>query len=300
MPNQAFDSGVVRTLLRWARAIFTPLSLLIIGTILWQNRSGLAEVSTTTNAAPLLGAALLWICCNLLSPLVTANLFRSCGKTLDYRTALKIHLRRLPGKYLPGGIWNSVGRASDYLDLGHEPRSIGFYFLLENFLLVTVTLLVSGSLVAGMMSDSMLGQFIAAMPPIAALSLIACPLACRWHFRGTTQLHLRQYGIAIVQLAGYWVLLGLAFVVYLSSFDGLSLALSASEVGAVYVFSWCIGYLTLFAPQGIGVSEFISGNLLGNDQNAAAILAFLMGFRMLILLTDLLCWAVVTLMEQRK
>jgi hypothetical protein len=57
-----------------------------------------------------------------------------------------------------------------------------------------------------------------------------------------------------------------------------------------------MGYLALFAPQGIGVAEFVSGYLLAG-KDATRLLGFLVSFRLLVLAADLAAWALSLLMR---
>ncbi|MCI5107310.1 MAG: hypothetical protein MRY76_11400, partial [Pseudomonadales bacterium] len=105
-------------LLRIARTIFTPLSLLAIAWLLWQSGSELGEIFSSASYAHLLLAFLLWVGSNFLSPLISLQLFRAHHTQSSFAELVHIHNRNLPAKYLPGGIWHSVGRANDYLLTG--------------------------------------------------------------------------------------------------------------------------------------------------------------------------------------
>jgi hypothetical protein len=94
----------------------------------------------------------------------------------------------------------------------------------------------------------------------------------------------------LVVLAFYWIGAGIAFVLFLKAFPTLELAASNIESASIYVFSWGIGFVTLFAPQGIGVSELVASNLLGERGSVAALAALLAGFRVVILTADLTAW----------
>lgn len=274
-------------LLRVSRAIFTPLSLLIMGLLIWQARTSLGSMVDARRVDLLLAALLLWVVGNTLVPAISALLIRSCGERLGYCAALRIHCSRLPAKYLPGGIWHSVGRANDYLEAGFEPRRVGLYFVAENFLLVAVTLTLSSGIVAPLVTVPMLRSLVAMLPFVLAIALLLFPVAVQIVTRGKSRVAIGAYAASAVLHFVYWCINGLAFASYIAAFEGLA-DTSVLQSAAVYVFSWCLGYLALFAPQGIGVSEFVAANLLGDG--AAGLLAFLVGFRVLVLVADLLCW----------
>lgn len=236
-------------------------------------------------------ALLLWVAGNVLAPLCSAYVFSSNHVAISYRTLLRIHCRRLPAKYLPGGIWHSVGRANDYLGMGHGGSRLGLFFLLENILLVTVTLGMSAFIIADLFGPPLLRTLVAFISPLALVLLLGFPYVLRMLRPDAEALVLGDYFSAALLLFGYWCLLGICFVCYLSAFEALPLQSGTVEAGAVYIFSWCLGYLALFAPQGIGVVEFISGNLLAPAAQTGTLLAFLVGFRLVGLAGDLFCWA---------
>ncbi len=280
----------LRPLLRVVRLVFTPLSLLVIAWFVWNSRATLGEVFAQGQWSLLLLAVAIWICSNILAPLVTVFMFAACGMQIGYMTALGIHLRRLPAKYLPGGIWNSVGRANDYVERGYPGKGLGALFLLENCLLVWVTVLVSAGLILDLVSLPWLRSVLLFAWPMAGVALLVLPFAVR-RFMPNITVVVPPYFLAALLLAVYWVLIGAAFVSFLSAFPDLQVQAAGVQIAGVYIFSWIIGYLALFAPQGIGVAEFVSGTLLSESGAAGTILAFLVGFRLVVLVADLLSWA---------
>jgi hypothetical protein len=284
-----------RKTLNVVRIVFTPLSVLVIVGLIWSAREALADVLRQGRWELLLSAVLVWILGNLLSPLVTMFQFKTLGHDLSYAYLLRVHCRRLPAKYLPGGIWHSVGRAHDYVAAGHSPALLGFFFMLENFLLVAVTLGMSAWIVQPLVAIPLLSMLTGILSPLMGLALLVCPFVLRVVSRGRNVVALGPYWSSVLVLASYWVLLSVAFVFYLSAFDTLPIRGATFEFGAIYVFSWCLGYMALFAPQGIGVAEFISATLLAGS-GVGAVAAFLIGFRLLALVADLLTWQGVRLL----
>lgn len=279
-----------RRALRWVRVVFTPLSLAIIAVFIWQSRAAVQDVLASGTWTVLLLAALLWFGANLFAPLITVCLFKACGARVDYATALRIHCRRLPAKYLPGGIWHSVGRGGDYLQLGYGARPVMLYFILENALLVLVTLGAGAFLVGDLVFDDRLRTLVNLAAIGAGITLLALPYALRYVRKIEAPLALAPYALSVLLLAIYWGVAGFTFANFLSAFPAIENAKSITETAGVYVFSWSLGYLAIFAPQGIGVSEVIAGNLLTGGNLAGQMLTLLLGFRLLVLVSDLACW----------
>src|SRR5688572_8541315 len=105
---------------QWSRLLFTPISLIVIASFIWQSRDELGKILLEGNWIFLVSAVILWMITHLLSPLVSVYIFQTCSINIRYTEALGIHCTRLPAKYLPGGIWHSVARANDYFVLGHK------------------------------------------------------------------------------------------------------------------------------------------------------------------------------------
>lgn len=297
MPTLSFKEKL-RPLLRWARLLFIPLSLCLIGIFIWQSRGPLTALLRNGEWIYLLAALLLWIASNLLAPLLATCLFRASHIEIPYSTCLRIHCQRLPAKYLPGGIWHSVGRANDYLGLGHSAGKVGIYFLLENFLLIMVTLLLSTRLVGPLVKAELVQWLIAVLPVVCGAALLVFPYVSKRLSKGKMEFTYPSYCMAIVLMCIYWGIAGLSFTCYISAFPGLALDVSAVQTMAIYIFSWCLGYLAVFAPQGIGVAEFISSYLLAGNA-ALQIVGLLAGFRLLVLLGDLSSWALNAVLKHK-
>ena len=62
------------------------------------------------------------------------------------------------------------------------------------------------------------------------------------------------------------------------------------ELGGIYLFSWGVGFLAVFAPQGIGVFEMVGSQLMQSPLGFVGFAALIGGFRLVILVADLLVW----------
>ncbi|AUB84158.1 hypothetical protein [Candidatus Thiodictyon syntrophicum] len=282
---------------RLASRLFTPLALIALLWAIWHGRQTLATLVVDARLDLLAASLSIWLGLHLVSPLFTLRTLRGWGQPLRYRDALCIHVVRLPAKYLPGGIWHSVARAADYRRLAVNHRVIAAYLLIETLTLAGVTLFLGG---AGVFATGVVTGAWAIATGLCAVLGVCVLLAAPWVSQTLfitiePKLSLRQYLINAAVLAVYWGWAGMAFALFLNAFPALRLAASNVEAAVIYVFSWGIGFVTLFAPQGIGVSELVASHLLGERDSVVTLAALLAGFRVVILAADVAAWLLATL-----
>ena len=118
--NKVFNITRLRTLAeraqpvrRLAVRIFTPLALAALIVAAWHGRLTLAVLVADARLDFLAASLSIWLILHLVSPVFTLLTLNGLGQALRYRDVLCIHVVRLPAKYLPGGIWHSVARATD-------------------------------------------------------------------------------------------------------------------------------------------------------------------------------------------
>jgi hypothetical protein len=63
------------------------------------------------------------------------------------------------------------------------------------------------------------------------------------------------------------------------------------------LFSWGIGFISIFAPQGIGVFEVVAADLLRGVEPLMGIAAVIAGFRLIILTADAVAWLTLQLLS---
>lgn len=248
--------------------------------------------------------SLVGLCCCMLPYILayfiagwsTSSLLVSFGEVRPYWQIMGIYFRRLPAKYLPGGIWHTVGRGGDFVRHGIPVQQVGRALLLEQMLAVWWSGFL-GLLLASVVFDESVRR--------AALGLaffwIAVPAIVLGYARRK-----RNYAqlvsaavdpvVAVTYVAG-WSCLATAFSIYLS-LGGMTHG-SLLQVAASYLVSWMVGALAFFAPQGMGVFEFSMGKAMGySGPVAAGFLWFVGSYRLLVLATDLTAWATWSVCQQ--
>ncbi len=85
-------------------------------------------------------------------------------------------------------------------------------------------------------------------------------------------------------------------MIYLSAFPGLALQAAPLETAGAYLFSWGLGFISIFAPQGIGVFEVVAADLMRGAGTLMSVAALLAGFRLVILAADAVVFAALHLL----
>ena len=283
--------ALARTVLGWAKALFTPVAFAFLAYFAWQGRDVLVTIVSEASL-PLLGlAAIVWSLLHLLSPVLAVFVLGACGSDVTWWQAFSTHAARLPARYAPGGIWHTVGRIMDYHQRGVRPRHLAAFVLLENGLAAAVTLSVGGAVVFMARGPDTLGVIAAlsSLASVVALPIIRMVLNARI-LRRPDHLSLSAYAAAIGVVAIFWVGATIAFLLYLNAFPSSTGAYSQVEMGGVYLFSWGVGFLSIFAPQGLGVFEVVASELLRGSIGFMELAALIGGFRVVVLVADLVVW----------
>ncbi|MCR4297327.1 MAG: hypothetical protein NUV75_01040 [Gallionella sp.] len=280
-----------RVLLRWSRAAFLILAIGFLSYFAWRTRDILHVAVAQGNITYLLMAAMIWAVLHLLSPVVAILVFSGERPAVNYKRALHYHVRNLPARYLPGGIWHTVGRVLDFHAHGISKKRLTAFVFLENSLAASVTIFVGGAWLgysggSGGWGD--IGAFAAAMAFVGMIVIL--PVTNRWILGGAGRITLLRYMCSIGVVAVFWSLAALAFILYVYAFANFLPGASLVDIAGVYLFSWGIGFISIFAPQGIGVFEVVSSSILTAGTGLELVIVLLSGFRLVVLSADLIAW----------
>ncbi|MDZ7751190.1 MAG: hypothetical protein U5S82_05920 [Gammaproteobacteria bacterium] len=236
-------------------------------------------------------AVLAWYSLHFISPVFSLLALRACGTRVGYRLALINHASRLPARYLPGGIWHLVAKSLHFHEQGVKVPHITVLFLLEQALAISVTFLLGGAalwLVRGWEGWGAAG-FLGASG--ATLLLLLMPLGLnRLVLTDGTGIRLLPYLKVVATVVLFWLVATMAFLLYMSGFPSLSMETSVADLGGSYLFSWGVGYLAFFAPQGVGVFEASLAGMLDNETSFQGLLVVVAGFRLVALVADIAAW----------
>jgi glycosyltransferase 2 family protein len=275
----------VRAGLRRSRALYTPVAILCIAALVFSEH--LAFYDGFLAISP--GLLLLTFLCVGLGHLCIAvashRFFRAVGARPGFGLVLATHLNRLPARYIPGGVWQTVSRSLDFSAAGVEAKSILRLVLLEIGVALGLALLMGG-LCLWVASPDALGGFSLLLAAAGLAGLLALPVA-EALLSPMSRVDMAAFGAGIAVFVPVWLLYASAFSLFLAHL-GVSLGW-ATDVG-IYLVSWSAGFLAFFAPQGIGVFELTAG-YLATDSVSAAIIAALFVFRLILIAADLATYA---------
>ncbi len=273
-------------LLRW---LFTPAALLFLVVAGWRARAVFATVLGQADTTLLVVTITLWASMHLLSPVFSWVVLREIGAGVGYRTLLAIHVGRLPARYLPGGVWHTVSRVMDLHRLGVTRSQLSVMLLLENMVPVSVASVLGGLCLCIAGKTSWLALAALCAGPL----LFACiPLVMRHRaLLAPRKLAAGGYLKLAAVTAVFWIAAATAFFTYWSAFPYARMSVPALQIYGVYLIAWVAGFVSVFAPQGIGVFESVAGVFLQGALTFAGAAVLAAGFRVAILAADILAYS---------
>ena len=285
-------------MLDWVKFFFTPLALAFLLYFAWQSRQSLITVIQNARAVYLAFAIISWTSLHFISPVFVRMILTACGSPMNYRIAFNAHTRNLPARYLPGGVWHTVGRVADFHAHGVKPSQLAAFFFLENLLAAAVTLTAGGASVWYFRGLDRWGSIGALGMLGGIIGLMLAPAIVNWRIlKGPDRLPIIIYAKGVGVTAIFWLIAAMAFIFYINSFPLALNRPSIAEIGGTYLFSWGIGYITIFAPQGIGVFETVAGGMLTSPISLCGVVTVVAGFRLIVLLADVIGWGVYRIMK---
>ncbi len=284
---------VLKRTLYIIKLLYTPVSFLFIFYFAWLNREILIKIFAVADSGFLVAAVFLWGLLHLLAPLAPKIFFASFGSSIPYTELLTIYIVRLPARYLPGGIWHTVGRLADYYQLGISKNHLALLALVDTFFPCLITMFLGGGLLwfTGDKNSLFSLKVLPAIISLCALLLIPF-IVKRLSSSPWGKNFIFYYSLLTLLSIVFWLIASISFLLYYSSVSFNMTQLSLLHVAATYIFSWGVGYISVFAPQGIGVFEVVAGKLLTLPMTLGGAVAFLAGFRLVALAADGLAWLI--------
>ena len=287
-------------LIRWAKTAFTPVALAFLVYFCWQSRDILAELLRQASLLMLVFAAVLWALLHFLTPFLAVAVLNGSGSAVSWTQAFATHASRLPARYVPGGVWHTVGRIMDYHEQGLKPRHLTAFVVLENGLGAAFTLSVGGAIVMTLRGSDAVGSIAGLVCTAALIGMAAMYFIVNMKvLQKPDSLSVGSYLFALFITAAFWMGATAAFLIYLYAFPTAVGDYSNIEMGGIYLFSWGVGFTAIFAPQGIGVFEVVASELMRGPIGLMGLAALIAGFRVVVLIADLMVWSLYQLVRHR-
>jgi hypothetical protein len=290
-----------RRALRLARRAYVVLLLAVVAYVL-ATRGDDALALVRTARPELLAVCLLASFGQLaITSAVWSSGLRALGAPVAYGRSLSATAQSGPARYLPGSIWYAVGRAAVLQQGGVPVRALAAVATLEMVLAPVVAFALGLTLLAVTGTGGSLPAPLL-VAAVALLALASPPVVnAALRFRAGDQTPMRLGWPGLLRLLGwltlFWLWSGSVFALYVSAFPAATERGAVAVVGA-YAVAWGVGWLALFAPQGIGVTEVVLASLLaGGGAGLALVLA---GYRALIAVRDLSAAGVALLLARRR
>lgn len=274
--------------LAWVRRLFIPVALVFLLYSAYVAGHRLAPVIAGLSIKHLLLAWIFWGIAQWIGPLTTLVFARILGLSLGYRELSLISILRLPAKYLPGGIWQSVARFTAYSQ--HEVKKADSLAILiiEHLLAFGVSAALGAALLLHT-ENIQQSHHLATWTLFGALTVLAIALLGFLKVRGGGIKAAAGIFMAMLTTTLFWVAAATSFCEYWAAAFSLQFS-DVIRVASCYLLSWAAGFAALFAPQGLGVFEWVSGHLLPSSRPLGVTITVIAGFRLVTLAADLSVW----------
>lgn len=243
------------TIAKWAWVACVALAA---GALIWRSRQDIVEMLHRIPAWMLAASALLTVAAKLLLGENARIAAARSGITLDYATAAKLYNLSQMGKYLPGSIWQFVGRAAAYRSRGASYAQIRDSLVTESLWVIAAAGIV-GAVLCGPAAlvaieanlNVMLRWWLFGGAAVATVGVVVLLF-----WKRTALLRYARSAVpttrAVLVQAGIWLLLGLAFWVLVRA-----CGMAAGPVFSIGLFAaaYAVGFLVPFAPAGLGIRD---------------------------------------------
>ncbi len=284
-----------RGLVRVGRRVYLLVLVAAAVVVLVVRRNDLTDLVSGARiamlAAALVGTSVLLV---FNSALWVASL-RMLNQPITLRQALAATARALPARYVPTGVGFPVARAALVRSAtGLSPATLAAAAVFEMSMSVGVAA-ASGLAVLGAAGALPGGWAWALVLPLVALPATCPPvggrllakLAARRAASVDIAVSWAGWVRLLVAAGAYWGWASAMFALHLAAF-GPADPIGAFEAAGAFMVSWAVGFIAVFAPQGVGVAEAgLVALLTPAGADAVTLGVIFGGYRLLLLIRDL-------------
>jgi len=289
--------------MRWKDAFRRALPFLrvayvagLIAVLAWQLAAHWDDLGRLVRGAsplPLIAALATALAQIGLSSAFWTSALSAMGERARWSPVVLATVRSLPARHLPGSVWYVVGKMVLLRQSGFAKRSLAVAGALETLLTPMVGLTL-GALLLALSRRGAQTPWITLLAAAALLTVTSPPainlglrLLARWRGGGAVRLPWGRHLRLVAWNVGFWSCSALTFFLYLSAFPEITVPAGPVQVTGAYMFAWGVGFLAVFAPQGLGVFELTFVSLAGLGELPGVVLV-VAGFRVLMIARDLL------------
>ena len=247
--------------------------------------------------APVLIAALAVVIASLVVSMVLWRLLLAgLGSPLPYRVAARVLYVGQLGKYIPGAVWPVVAQMEMGSDYGvPRRRSVTGFALLMLFTFTGALLVAAGALPSAAGAGPEAFRWAFALTPVVLVLIhprILNPLLdrlLRLARRPPLESPLR-FGLVVRSLAtgmAQWLIYGVHIWLLGVALGADPVSLAPLAIGG-FALAWCVGYLGVITPAGLGVREVALVAVLLPELGRADAIVVALASRTLITLADLI------------
>jgi len=279
-----------KAILKYIKYFYIAVIIPFLLYFLWDARDFLGILYDEADYHWLAIALVFWCVSHLVSPLLPFLIFDRKISRVTYSEMLEIHISMLPARYIPGGIWHTVGRVMCYRGLSIPAPLIAKFLVMENALAVFVTFLLGCSLL--LLSPSPIASNILVLILIlAAIAIVFFGKLLSIFSKGQV-LSNSRYFLCVLVVTLFWIAAVFSFMGFFSGVSVIPENLGGLGLAGAYLISWGIGFVSIFAPQGIGVFEYILSFFLNEDGFDSKVFVLVACFRLIVLAADFITFLI--------
>ena len=294
--------------MRWRRAVKVLLGgvvLVFLGLNIYRAWRDASHFQWNVRPWPLVISFTLTLAFSFMTGGGWNLMVRYLGGSLALRKGMKVYFISNLGWYLPGKVWYTVGRAY----LGQQQGvSVG---VISTSVLMEMALSLTSSALMATLALPLMSPLLGAKSLYLGIAVLVLGLTVLHPALMKPALTLLErllpgpkqtinpplrYSVMMGLLVGYlflWGFVGASFFVLINAIYPLPLAWLPTVV-AIYAISWIAGFLTPFAPSGLGVREGMMILLLGQYLPVPAVTSTAILFRLWLILAEVIWAAVAT------
>lgn len=244
------------------KAIYIALGILIfvfLGIEMSKYWSQLDFSKLEINYYYLVGLSLCLLSYYLFTSFIWVKIINGCEETIDWKTGLIIHSYSQAAKYLPGGMWNVLGRVFLCSKRGMNVARVSTSIFLEIILNI-----IAGGILVVLTGYSVLNLNVSVIIIVGILVVIwfykpnllikpALLLYSKWK-RQSIELNVTRKQLIYWTLlfTGAWFMYSVVFYYFITVI--LNIPINFSFSIGVLIFSWLVGFVSPI-PGGLGVRE---------------------------------------------